>query len=68
MTYEHIRTAQFLLRENRFTAQVFLDGAPVRVHVKNTGRCAELLTPNATVYLAGAENPARKSFCFMILV
>lgn len=61
MTYERIRTAQFLLRENRFTAQVLLDGEPVRAHVKNTGRCAELLTPNATVYLAGAENPARKT-------
>lgn len=68
MTYERIRTAQFLLRENRFTAQVLLDGAPVRVHVKNTGRCAELLTPNATVYLAGAENPARKTAWDLVAV
>ena len=68
MTYERIRTAQFLLRENRFTAQVLLDGAPVRVHVKNTGRCAELLVKGATVYLAGAENPARKTAWDLVAV
>lgn len=61
MTYERIRTAQFLLRENRFTAQVLLDGAPVRVHVKNTGRCAELLVPGARVWLSRAQNSARRT-------
>ena len=68
MRYDRIRTAVFLSRENRFSATVLLDGAPVRVHVKNTGRCAELLVQGATVYLAAAENPARKTAWDLIAV
>ena len=48
-------------RPNRFVAHALLDGQPVVCHVKNTGRCRELLVPGAPVYLQKAENPARKT-------
>lgn len=51
MKYEKIISARFLSRPNRFVAQVFLNGKEVSVHVKNTGRCRELLIPNVVVYL-----------------
>ncbi len=51
MKYEHIFEARFLRRPNRFVADVLIDGREERVHVKNTGRCGELLVPNAKVYL-----------------
>ena len=61
MTYQDIHAARFLARPNRFIAQVELDGAVETVHVKNTGRCRELLLPSCTVYLEGSANPARKT-------
>ncbi len=61
MRYGRVVAGQFIRRPNRFIAQVELDGAEVTVHVKNTGRCRELLVPGCTVYLAAAENPARKT-------
>ncbi len=62
MTYPTAVTpARFLSRPNRFIAIVELDGKPVTVHVKNTGRCRELLISGATVYLASAQNPTRKT-------
>ena len=62
MTYPTtIIPARFLSRPNRFVAIVELDGQPVTVHVKNTGRCRELLLSGATVYLAAAQNPTRKT-------
>lgn len=51
MKYEHVLKARFLSRPNRFVALVELDGREMTVHVKNTGRCRELLLPGATVYL-----------------
>ncbi|MDO5601594.1 MAG: DNA/RNA nuclease SfsA [Oscillospiraceae bacterium] len=48
-------------RPNRFTAFVRLRGEKTLCHVKNTGRCRELLTPGARVYCAKAENAARKT-------
>lgn len=52
MKYEKITTAEFIERENRFIARVRLeDGSEVKVHVKNTGRCKELLVPGCRVYL-----------------
>ncbi len=51
MKYENIVPARFLSRPNRFVAKVLLEGEEKSVHVKNTGRCRELLTPNAEVYL-----------------
>ncbi len=56
MTYAtSVVKARFLARPNRFIALVELDGETVTVHVRNTGRCRELLPPGATVYLAAAE-------------
>lgn len=51
MKYEKIVPAKFISRPNRFVAQVLLNGEEVFVHVKNTGRCRELLVPNSVVYL-----------------
>lgn len=51
MKYEKIVAAKFISRSNRFVAKVLLNGEEVFVHVKNTGRCRELLVPDAVVYL-----------------
>ena len=56
MHYQNVRAAKFLDRPNRFIAHVELDGAVETVHVKNTGRCRELLIPGCTVY---AQAPNR---------
>ena len=61
MQYAHVRPAMFQARPNRFVARVLLDGKEETVHVKNTGRCRELLVPGARVYLAEGDNPARKT-------
>ena len=62
MTYQTpVVKAEFLSRPNRFIALVRLKGETVTVHVKNTGRCRELLPAGATVYLAASDNPARKT-------
>lgn len=61
MRYHTIQKAIFLTRPNRFIARVALNGEELAVHVKNTGRCRELLVPGASVYLAKADNPARKT-------
>lgn len=60
MRYPNITKASFISRENRFVATVCLNNEPVKVHVKNTGRCRELLIPGAPVYLVRAENENRK--------
>ena len=61
MKYENIRRAAFLERPNRFIARVELDGKMETVHVKNTGRCRELLIPGSKVWLTRSGNPARKT-------
>ncbi len=61
MRYAQVLPARFLARPNRFIAQVELRGRVETVHVKNTGRCKELLVPGAQVYLEAATNPARKT-------
>ena len=61
MQYAYVRPAVFQARPNRFVARVLLDGKEETVHVKNTGRCRELLVPGARVYLAEGDNPARKT-------
>lgn len=61
MTYPNITFAKFLARPNRFVAQVEIDGQTETVHVKNTGRCRELLVPGATVWLTKSDNPNRKT-------
>ena len=61
MKYENIRRAVFLERPNRFIARVEMDGKTETVHVKNTGRCRELLIPGSEVWLTRSGNPARKT-------
>ncbi|PHU41060.1 DNA/RNA nuclease SfsA [Pseudobutyrivibrio ruminis] len=61
MKYSNIVEAKFISRPNRFIAHVDIDGTEVVVHVKNTGRCKELLIPGCRVYLEKATNPERKT-------
>jgi sugar fermentation stimulation protein A len=61
LRYNNITTAKFLSRPNRFIALVELEGKELKVHVKNTGRCRELLIPGSKVYLEKASNPERKT-------
>lgn len=61
MQYERIQRGIFLTRPNRFIAHVALEGQRVVCHVKNTGRCRELLIPGAAVYLEESGNPDRKT-------
>ena len=68
MTYKNIVRASFLSRPNRFIAKVLLDGAEETVHVKNTGRCKELLTKGCTVYLEKSDNPLRKTAYDLVAV
>lgn len=68
MKYNHIITGKFIERPNRFIAYVEIDGKRETVHVKNTGRCRELLVPGATVYLEQSDNPQRKTLYDLIAV
>ena len=61
MKYARTVEARFLDRPNRFIAHVELDGSVETVHVKNTGRCRELLVPGAVVYLEEHREPNRKT-------
>lgn len=61
MKYERISKGVFLERPNRFIAYAELAGKKEVIHVKNTGRCAELLRPGAPIYVQESENPARKT-------
>lgn len=61
MEYPNIVEGTFLARPNRFIAQVEIGGQMETCHVKNTGRCKELLVPGCTVYLVRSDNPARKT-------
>ena len=68
MRYHDVSEARFLSRPNRFIAHVELDGKEEVVHVKNTGRCRELLTPGARVWLVEGKNPDRKTRWDLIAV
>lgn len=68
MQYKNLHKGVFLERLNRFVARVEIDGAEERVHVKNTGRCAELLVPGYTVYLEKSDAPARRTAYDLIAV
>ena len=60
MIYANVCKATFLNRPNRFVAQVELNGSTEVVHVKNTGRCKELLIPGAEVWLTAPGTSGRK--------
>jgi sugar fermentation stimulation protein A len=68
MKYQNVRGGVFINRLNRFVAEVEIDGRREYVHVKNTGRCRELLTPGAIVYLQKAANPNRSTQYDLIVV
>lgn len=68
MQYSDIHKAVFLERPNRFIAHCTVDGMIETVHVKNTGRCRELLVPGATVYLEKSSNPNRKTAYDLVTV
>ena len=61
MKYQNTSSAKFLDRPNRFIAHVDINGKTETVHVKNTGRCRELLLPGVEVILAASDNPNRKT-------
>ena len=68
MQYHSIKKGIFYARPNRFIAHVEVEGTMEAVHVKNTGRCRELLVPGAAVYLVEGSNPARKTRYDLIAV
>ena len=68
MRYQNIQKGTFLSRPNRFIANVSVEGEERVCHVKNTGRCRELLLPGATVYLEHSDNPARKTAYDLVAV
>lgn len=68
MHYQNMVPGEFLVRPNRFIAKVRIDGTEETVHVKNTGRCRELLPRGAQVWCQRAANPARKTGFDLIAV
>ncbi len=68
MRYENITEGIFLERPNRFVAYVEIAGKREKVHVKNTGRCKELLVKGATVYLTKSKNPGRTTAYDLVAV
>ena len=61
MIYNNVVSGRFVSRPNRFIAIVDVVGAEQMCHVKNTGRCRELLVPGASVFLEVSSNPNRKT-------
>lgn len=68
MKYEKVEKGYFLERPNRFIAKVVTGNRVETVHVKNTGRCRELLVRNAPVFLEKSSNPARSTGWDLIAV
>ena len=68
MKYNQVVPGTFLQRPNRFIAHVLISGKEEVCHVKNTGRCRELLIPGCTVYCAVSDNPQRKTKYDLIAV
>lgn len=61
MKYENILEGKFIERPNRFIAYIEINGKIEVCHVKNTGRCKELLIPGVTVFVQENDNPKRKT-------
>ncbi len=68
MKYKEVVKGIFKDRPNRFIAKVEVNGNEEIVHVKNTGRCKELLLENSVVYLSASDNPLRKTKYDLIAV
>ena len=68
MKYKEILQGKFISRPNRFVAHVDIGGEDTVVHVKNTGRCRELLEPGNTGILRHSDNPGRKTAYDLVAV
>lgn len=68
MRYSNIIEGEFISRENRFIALVSIGGEAMRVHVKNTGRCKELLLPGSKVYLVKSDKEGRRTAYDLVAV
>lgn len=68
MHYDRVISGRFIDRPNRFIAHVEAGGEVLTCHVKNTGRCRELLVPGCRVFLSGSDNPTRKTAYDLIAV
>ncbi|MCI8591671.1 MAG: DNA/RNA nuclease SfsA [Lachnospiraceae bacterium] len=68
MRYPKLIDASFVKRNNRFSAEVMIEGVRETVHVKNTGRLGELLLPGVSVFLEKAQNPNRKTAWDLVAV
>lgn len=68
MKYNKMIKAKFIERPNRFVAYCDIDGEVEKIHVKNTGKCKELLVPGCEVYLEESDNPSRKTKYSLIAV
>lgn len=68
MKYENILTGEFIKRPNRFIADISIDGKSWECHVKNTGRCRELLIKGSKIYVQKHSNPKRKTQYSLISV
>ena len=68
MKYKNIKSGIFVERPNRFIAHCEIDGKTEVCHVKNTGRCKELLIPGCRVILEKSDNPNRKTIYDLIAV
>lgn len=68
MEYKNILKAEFIDRPNRFIANILIDNQKQVCHVKNTGRCRELLTDRAEIYVQQSDNPDRKTKYDLITV
>ncbi len=68
MKYENIKEVRFLRRPNRFIAEILVDGKSEICHVKNTGRCRELLVPDAKIYVQEFDKENRKTKYDLIAV
>ena len=68
MKYNKIVEAKFIERPNRFVAYCDIDGNTEKIHVKNTGKCKELLVPGSKVYLEESDNPNRQTRYSLIAV
>lgn len=68
MKYQNIKKAKFISRPNRFIANIEIDGKIQIAHVKNTGRCRELLVPGAEIYVQEFDSDTRKTKFDLITV
>lgn len=68
MKYNKMVEAEFIERPNRFVAYCNIDGNTEKIHVKNTGKCKELLVPGSKVYLEESDNPNRQTRYSLISV